>query len=121
MGTFHIVSTLTIVLLAIGIACRKNMRVHMRIMVAAFAVDFATLIAIELSRGALAKMTSTPKPLVWIHVVISVFVMIAYLIQLRLGWKILHGDNIARDVHIKVGVTFCALRLANYFTSFAVQ
>lgn len=121
MGTFHIVSTFTIVLLAIGIASRRNMRLHMRIMVAAFAIDIATLLAIELSRGAIERVVSTPKPLVWIHVGISVLVVVAYFVQLRLGSQILRGNVVARATHVRVGVTFCALRLANYFTSFAVQ
>lgn len=116
----HLVSTLVLLLIAAGVYFRGNTRVHLRFMLAAFVADVSLVIYIEASRHAVEKVAHHAGWLLWTHVAISVAVLIAYVAQIQLGRRILQGFVASRSLHIRLGLTFCTLRLLNYITSFII-
>lgn len=116
----HLLSSLVLLLILAGVRYRRQMRVHLRLMLAAFIIDLSLVLYIELTRHAVNKVTHQTGALLWFHVIVSVAVLIAYLAQIQLGRKIMTGFIASRDLHIRLGCTFCALRLINYVTSFMI-
>ena len=120
MSPLHFLSTIVLILIAIGIWKRKEPRAHFAAMLSAFIIDVALVLYIELTRHAVDSVTTQPGPLLLFHVAISVIVLAAYVFQLELGRRLLKGAVASRSLHIWVGVTFCSLRLVNYITSFYI-
>src|SRR6185369_11339318 len=97
----HLLSTLVLVLIAAGIACRKRLRVHLALMISAFAMDLGLVIYIEATRHAVEKVVHHTGWLLWFHVLVSVAVLCAYVCQIQLGRRILAGFVASRQLHIK--------------------
>jgi hypothetical protein len=116
----HAISTIVLLLIAAGVYYRKESRLHLRLMLAAFIVDVSLVIWIEATRHAVEKVAHHTGLLLWFHVAVSVAVLVAYIAQIQLGRKILHGFVASRSLHIRLGLTFCTLRLLNYITSFMI-
>jgi len=116
----HLISTVVLLLIAAGVYFRKSMRVHLRLMLAAFVVDFSLVIYIEATRHAVEKVAHHTGWLLWFHVAVSVAVLIAYVAQIQLGRRLLQGIVTSKNVHIRLGMAFCTLRLLNYITSFMI-
>ena len=116
----HLVSTLVLVLIAGGVYYRRETRTHLRLMLAAFVVDLGLVVYIEATRHAVEKVSHHTGLLLWTHVAISVAVLVAYVAQIQLGRRILRGFVASRSLHIRLGLTFCTLRLLNYITSFMI-
>ncbi len=116
----HLLSTLVLLLIVVGVWYRKRTRVHLRFMLAAFIIDLSLVIYIEATRHAVNKVVNHTGALLWFHVLVSVAVLVAYVAQIQLGRLILNGFVASRDLHIRMGLTFCALRLINYVTSFMI-
>ena len=60
---FHSISTIVLLILAAGILLRRHRRIHIPIMITAFSLDLASVLAIEINRGAIKKAISSPPPL----------------------------------------------------------
>ncbi|HXG48335.1 MAG TPA: hypothetical protein VNO52_11975 [Methylomirabilota bacterium] len=123
MTVLHLVSTLVLLLIAAGVYHRKRTRLHLMLMSAAFTLDVALVLYIELTRHAVEKTVNPAHhtgPLLWFHIIVSVGVLIAYVWQIQLGRRLLAGLVASRGLHLRLGVTFCALRLINYVTSFMI-
>ena len=116
----HAISTVVLLLIAAGVYYRKQTRVHLRLMLTAFVIDVSLVVYIEITRHAVEKVLHHTGLLLWFHVVVSVAVLIAYVAQIQLGRQILNGFVASRARHFKLGLTFCALRLINYITSFMI-
>jgi hypothetical protein len=116
----HALSTVVLLLIAAGVYYRKHTRIHLRLMLAAFIIDLSLVVYIEVTRHAVEKVAHHTGLLLWFHVVVSVAVLIAYVAQIQLGRRILNGFVASRGLHIKIGLTFCTLRLLNYITSFII-
>ena len=114
----HLISTLVLGLLLVGILARQRRRLHLSLMLSAFAVDLGLVLYIETTRHAVEKVVTTPRPLIWFHATVSLLVLAAYCTQITLGWRMLHGFSASRQTHLVTGVAFCSLRLLNYVTSF---
>jgi uncharacterized membrane protein YozB (DUF420 family) len=116
----HAISTVVLLLIAAGVYYRRQTRIHLRLMLAAFALDVSLVVYIETTRHAVEKVAHHTGMLLWFHVIVSVAVLIAYVAQIQLGRRILKGFVASRGLHIKLGLTFCTLRLLNYITSFII-
>jgi uncharacterized membrane protein YozB (DUF420 family) len=116
----HAISTVVLLLIAAGVSYRRQTRIHLRLMLAAFALDVSLVVYIETTRHAVEKVAHHTGMLLWFHVIVSVAVLIAYVAQIQLGRRILKGFVASRGLHIKLGLTFCTLRLLNYITSFII-
>jgi hypothetical protein len=116
----HVISTFVLLLIAAGVRFRKNTRLHLGLMMAAFVVDISLVAYIEYKRHAIHQATHSPGPLLAFHIVVSLAVVVMYLVQMQLGRRVLAGIHASKGLHIRLGITFCALRLINYGTSFMV-
>ena len=116
----HALSTLVLLFIAAGVYHRKHPRTHLRYMLAAFILDVSLVLYIEIARHAVEKMVNHSGFLLWFHVGVSVAVLTAYVAQIQLGRRILRGFVASRQIHIRLGLTFCTLRLLNYITSFMI-
>ncbi|MEZ5291497.1 MAG: hypothetical protein R2745_10460 [Vicinamibacterales bacterium] len=120
MTVLHAISTLVLALIGAGVATRRHPSIHIRFMGAAFAIDLALALWIELSRHAVERVAGPAGPLVWFHAGVSTLVLALYVAQLRLGRRLLAGQSASRRVHIAIGLTFCLCRGLNYVTAFAI-
>lgn len=93
---------------------------HWRIMVTAFVIDILLVLAIELSRGAVAQAMEVSEALLGFHIAVSVGVIVLYLAMFVLGRQLLVGVEARRLAHRNVGIAFIVLRSLNYITSFMV-
>lgn len=114
----HAASSLVLVLIAAGVWYRRRPAIHVTLMATAFVVDVALVIYIEATRHAVERVVATTTPLIWVHAGISALVLVAYVVQLRLGRRLLAGVPASRRMHISVGLAFVSLRSLNYVTSF---
>lgn len=113
----HIVSSIVLVMVAAGLYFRRKTVVHMRFMVAAFLLDLALVLYIEMTRHAVEKVASHVRPLVYVHAAISLGVLIAYVIMILLGRRVLKGKRASRSTHRHLGMAFVVLRVLNYVTA----
>lgn len=117
---FHVASTFVLLLLVAGILLRRLRRIHVPIMITAFGLDLASVLAIEISRGAIKKAASSPPPLLLFHVVVSVFALVFYGVMFVLGERVRKGAEQLRPWHRRTAWLFGACRTANYVTSWMI-
>lgn len=138
-----LISTFVLCLITVGILTRRAPQLHLRFMSAAFLTDLGLVIYIEATRHAVNKVIHQSGPLLGFHVTVSVLVLVAYVLQILIGSRLLLGEGsrqlvltgamasgaapvaggfeqilFSRRTHIIVGSSFCCLRLLNYITSF---
>ncbi|MBL9169400.1 MAG: hypothetical protein JNN07_16795 [Verrucomicrobiales bacterium] len=116
----HWLSTVVLLLILAGVYSRKKPKIHLRYMLAAFVLDVSLVLYIEITRHAVEKVAHHTGLLLWFHVLVSVAVLTAYVAQIQLGRRIMNGFIASRQTHIRLGLTFCTLRLVNYITSFMI-
>jgi hypothetical protein len=120
-SVLHILSTLVLVIVAVGFWLRKRKNaIHIRLMISAFLIDLGLVLYIEFSRKAVQKVVASTSALLWFHAVVSVLVLLCYGIMIQLGRGVLAGHPRARDWHRLLGITFLLLRGLNYVTSYLV-
>jgi len=117
---FHAASTLVLVILVAGILLRRRRRIHIPVMLAAFSLDLASVLAIEVTRGAIRKATSSPPPLLLFHVIVSVFALLFYGVMFVLGERVRKGAEQLRPWHRRTAWLFGACRATNYVTSWMI-
>jgi hypothetical protein len=117
---FHIASTLVLLILIAGILVRRKRRIHVPLMILAFSLDLLTVLAIEVSRGAIKKATSSPSPLLLFHVIVSVFALVFYGGMFVLGERVRKGAEQLRPWHRRTAWMFGACRATNYVTSWMI-
>jgi len=117
---FHAISTIVVVLLAVGVAVRSNRRIHIPIMIAAFSIDLVSVLAIEISRGAIKKAITAPPPLLLFHVSVSVTALAFYGVMFVLGERVRKGAAHLRPWHKRAAWVFGACRASNYVTSWMI-
>jgi hypothetical protein len=129
----HAVSTIVLVVLAVGIYFRRQRDLHIKLMTSAFVLDLGLVLYIELTRKAVATVASGSRPLVWTHAAISMTVLFLYVVQIVLGSRLLlarpalaGGTGAAsfadaghsRTLHRNLGIVFVVFRVLNYVTAF---
>jgi len=117
---FHAASTFVVLLLIAGVLLRRRRRIHIPVMITAFALDFVSVLAIEVSRGAVKKAVSHPPPLLLFHVAVSLFALLFYVAMFLLGERVRKGADELRHWHRRLAWMFGACRAANYVTSWMV-
>ena len=121
MQPTHVVSTIALALIALGLLMlRRSPKAHVACMLGAFALDVALVLYIELTRGAIEQAVKVPPALMSFHIAVSVATLVLYVVQIWLGAKLLKGQQASRATHKWCGIAFLVCRLANYVTSFMV-
>jgi len=117
---FELLSSVALALLACGIKFRGRRELHVVLMGAAFTLDLATLITVEVTRGAIHKTVTTHSWLLFVHVAASLTVLAGYMAMLLLGLSMQAGNTDNRHWHRRVAWLFGAARLTNYATSWMI-
>lgn len=125
MQLTHVISTLILLIIMVGLWKRKEVRIHVPLMVAAFIMDVLLVLYIELNLRAVetvVEQAMQPKnhELLLFHAAISLSVIVLYTILTILGVKILKKQRHLLPLHKKLGIVFLVFRLINYVTSFMV-
>jgi hypothetical protein len=114
-------STLSLILIALGLWRRAHRRQHIILMSSAFAIDLGLVLVIEISLHAVERIVAHQvEAFTVFHAAISLGLLILYIVMALLGVGIIKNKPNARATHRKVGVAFITFRLANYVTSFFV-
>lgn len=116
----HIISTIIVVALVVGLSLRRRRNIHPKIMFSAFVADLLLVLYIEFTRGAVERVVSGVDLLLWFHVSVSVATLVFYVVLIILGRQLLNGREEKRALHRKLAIIFCVLRSVNYVTSFMV-
>jgi uncharacterized membrane protein YozB (DUF420 family) len=126
----HSISTLVLVILAVGIYFRRRPEIHMKAMLLAFIIDLSLVLYIELTRQAVEKVASEFQPFLWFHAAISLSVLVHYVAMIVLGRRLAKARSVevespnrvdtahTRKLHRNLGISFVVFRLANYITAF---
>jgi len=117
---YHAASTLVLLILIAGLLLRRHRRVHIPVMITAFSLDLASVLAIEINRGAIKKAVSSPPPLLLFHVLVSVAALAFYVVMFVVGERVRKGAVHLRPWHRRAAWVFAACRTANYITSWAI-
>lgn len=114
------VSFLVLVLLAVGLARRRDRRTHPWIMRVAFALDLGLVGFLELTRGAVERASEFASGLLAFHVLVAVLALVTNVYLLYSGTKILAGEDQRQPRHRQVAWVFVVLRLTTFVTAFAI-
>ena len=119
-----LLSTLVLVVIALGVWFRERPTLHIPLMSTAFAMDLGLLLYIEFTRHAVEKLgetmqSPTPDGLLYFHVVVSGLTLVLYLAQIVTGMQLYKGTA-NRLLHRSGALLFITCRLLNYITSFFV-
>jgi uncharacterized membrane protein YozB (DUF420 family) len=122
-------NTAMVFLLAYGIWQRRRPKVHIPVMLTAFAVDLVNVLLVELvarqtkGMGAVERATHAiageESGILQFHVTVSVLSIVGYVVAVITGTK-LYKKGVGRKVHRVNAFIFVAMRLASYVTSFWV-
>lgn len=119
------VSTIAVILILLGWKFKKRAEVHIPLMASAFAIDFALLLYIEVTRHAIETLqtditTAADEKLLYFHVLVSAVMLVLYFVQIGTGIRLAKGHAMSRAFHRNAAYAFLACRLLNYVTSFFV-
>jgi uncharacterized membrane protein YozB (DUF420 family) len=114
-----LLSVLVCVILVIGVLNRRRKRIHIPLMLTAMAIDVGIVLYLEIRRGVVESIPQRPMtPLLFVHITISVMVLILYGFQLATGYRNAKGRRSAW--HPRFATLFLPLRFANLITSFMI-
>jgi len=119
MSLLQAISVFVVALLFFGLARRRNPRVHIPVMLTAFAADVALVLYIELSRGAIETAVGPTPTIMKIHIFFSVTTVVLYVVQIVTGARRYRGRG--GKYHKETGIAFIAFRLLNLVTSFLIE
>lgn len=121
---FVYISTLVLIILAIGLSNRHNRKIHIPLMMTAFIIDLSMVLIIEFQRHAIENVIINRNGFVWFHVTISTLVLVLYIVLGRTGSemsKLAQGPILYESKLIKIhkyaSILFVICRLTNYVTS----
>ena len=121
---FNALNASILALIFFGVWKRGEVRLHVRIMKASFALDVLLLIAVELGRSAIEKTIGIETvdedvnvTMLWIHIFFALSSPILWIIQLRVGSRVLRGDRSALPRHRRNATAFLVARTLNLVTA----
>lgn len=127
---FYYASSFILLLIIAGLVYRRQTKIHVPLMIAAFVLDLSLVLVIEFQRHAVEKVVETASQgtdwFLVFHAVISLIVLVLYVLLMKSGFKILKlkkaaaNFSVERFEHRNLAAAFLVLRLVNYVTSFYV-
>lgn len=91
----NLISFVILCILLYGRSLRfKNLRWHIRLMLTAFAADFALVFVLAVHRRALSKVTLTMPWTLKIHVPIAVLTLVLYILAVWTGYRLYRGHPV---------------------------
>lgn len=109
--------------IVVGTFMHHRRTFHVRMMVGCFVADVALLLAVELTRDAVAQAAegvSTADWLLIVHISFSVAMLVLWGLQIVLGRRVLKGRMEVLPAHKRCARFFLFCRLGNLVTAFMV-
>lgn len=119
MTPVQLYSTAVLALIAAGLAFRRRRQVHIPIMLLAFALDFGSVIYLQVQRHAVQKAASEPTPILLVHIAFALATLGLYTAMAVTGTR-LARKGIGRSTHKRLAAVFLFCRVATWGTSFFV-
>lgn len=120
LGPLKLLSMGACILILIGYFNRSRKRVHISMMVSALVIDLGIVLYLEIARAVIESIPSKEMtPLLFVHILISITVLVLYGIQLYTGIKKARGQSSA--IHSKIPFWFLVTRFGNLLTSFLIM
>lgn len=113
------VATGIVLMLAVGLAMRRNRKVHPPLMGLCFVLDLGLVLYLELTRGAVNTAVTTDSRILTFHVAVAVATIVLYLVLVPSGYKLLKGGG-NRGLHRKAALAFVVCRVLTYLTAFLI-
>ena len=114
-----VLSVFVCVILVIGVLNRRRKHFHIPLMLTAMAIDVGMVLYLEIRRGVVESIPQRPMTLLlFVHVTISVLVLILYAAQVVTGYRNAKGRRSAW--HPRIATLLLPLRFANLITSFLI-
>lgn len=111
-------SVLAVLFIALALWFRSNNRIHIPLMLLAFAIDMGLLLHIETSRSAIEQVAGPMPAIMVIHLFFSIGTVTLYPVQIIGGAvKFFRGGV---RFHLWTGLAFALFRLGNLITSFLI-
>lgn len=120
MSVLHHVTTVVLVLLAIGLMLRRDSKWHPRFMLTAFCLDFFVFIYLEITSYIVETAITVPRPILLFHATCAFAMLVCYFLLIYLGGRILKGDYTLLVSHKTIACVFIPLRIAAYVTSYFI-
>ena len=119
---FQTQSILIVALIFFGLKHRKNRFRHIRIMKTAIIWDLLLVAQIELSRGAIAKVSNpfSNSVILNVHVTLAISTVALYFLVFLAGRKLQSGEAAIRPVHKYLGMLTVLTRCSTLVTSFLI-
>ena len=108
--------------LLVGIALRRNRKVHPPMMITCFLADVALVTYLELARGAVEKVTThiekhSMPPELSIHIAIASLSIVFYIMLIVTGYRVLKGKTTNSRRHRTFAIIFVIVRFASLVTA----
>ncbi len=119
---FHLVNVAIFLLILVGAFMHHRRDLHVKMMLTAFALDLALLLAVELTNSAVARAyrdVGAGSAITTIHVAFAISGLVMWIVQIVVGRKIYkQGRMELLPRHAKGARLFLVFRLGNVVTAF---
>ncbi len=112
-------STGVVAVIVLGLALRRRPRVHIPLMLSAFALDLGSVVFLQVQRRAVQKAASTPTPLLMVHISFAFLSLVLYAAMAVTGTRLARTGN-GRAAHRMLARVFLVCRAGTWITSFFV-
>lgn len=112
-------STAVLAVIAAGLAFRRKPRIHIPLMLSAFALDLGSVVFLQLQRHAVQKAATKPTPILMVHIAFAFSALVLYAAMTFTGSRLARTGN-GRGAHRAGAAIFLACRLGTWATSFFV-
>lgn len=107
------------VVLALGVTVHRLVRLHVAMMLSAFAADLALVLYLEIGRGAVERAVAGVSFLRYFHISMAVASIVLYGVMIWSGWR-LWNTGAGRDFHKRMALIFGLCRGTVLVTSFMI-
>lgn len=112
-------SASVVAVLAAGLAFRRRPRVHVPLMLSAFALDLGSVLYLQVQRSAVQKAAGSPDALLLVHIAFALGSLALYAALTVTGVRLLRTGQ-GRPAHKALAKAFLLCRTGTLVTSFAV-
>lgn len=114
------VSFFALLVLATGLALRRDRHKHPPLMAAAFVIDLGLVLYLELTRGAIDRAAGLASPVLSVHVGFAVTTLVLNIALVASGVALWRGAGGWRGWHRRLAGVFVVTRLATFLTAFFI-
>ncbi|MEK7470209.1 MAG: hypothetical protein AAB074_22800 [Planctomycetota bacterium] len=119
MTPVQLYSTVVLALIAAGLAFRRRRRIHIPIMLGAFALDLGSVVYLQVQRNAVQKAAAEPTTILMVHIAFALSALLLYTAMTVTGTKLARRGT-GRPMHRGLACVFLVCRVSTWGTSFFV-